>query len=182
MPLYQTLTTMLTDYLAENMLLVFEQVEDSITNAGGGLGECGGGYFRSVAADMAFFRILPDDKRETAAQAIGLFVKTFLCILPALCSAQWLYRAYTGAKGAKENPNARVGKRTKRIAVRTFLGCTGLLQCALLLNADVNAANGGLMNFWLCVLLGAVFESLLGTDDIRGVFRQLLVALIFIFI
>lgn len=52
----------------------------------------------------------------------------------------------------------------------------------MLMTTDINAANGGLMNFWLCVLLGAVFESLLGTDDIRGVFRQLLVALIFIFI
>lgn len=66
--------------------------------------------------------------------------------------------------------------------LRIFLGATGILQCVMLLSTDINAANGGLMNFWLCVLLGAVFESLLGTDDIRGVFRQLLVALIFIFI
>ena len=149
---------------------------------GGGIGECGGGYFRSFSNDMSTYGVISDTQRETMAWILWLTTKLFLCILPGLCAIQWLYRAYTGWKGAKENPNARVGKRTKRIMLRIFLGATGILQCVILLSTDINAANGGLMNFWLCVLLGAVFESLLGTDDIRGVFRQLLVALIFIFI
>jgi len=42
------------------MFLVFEQVEDSITNAGGGIGECGGGYFRSLSADMSSYGLIGD--------------------------------------------------------------------------------------------------------------------------
>lgn len=49
------------------MFLVFEQVEDSITNAGGGIGECGGGYFRSFSNDMSTYGVISDTQRETMA-------------------------------------------------------------------------------------------------------------------
>lgn len=73
-------------------------------------------------------------------------------------------------------------RRMLRVVTRCFLGVVGLIQCALLLWFNLNGTHGGLLNFWLAFMLGAVFESLLGLDDIRGIFRQMLVAFVFIFI
>ena len=86
-----------------------------------------------------------------------------------------------GSKGLGKQ-NVRLRKRGYRVFARFWLGICGVIQCGLLLSFNLNAANGALLNFWTVFLLGALFESLLGIDDIRGVFRQIIVAMIFIFI
>lgn len=171
MSFYESATTEVASFFTTNLGVVFDQVEDLVMNAGYGIGDCGGGLFRSAA-----------NGSESLSVIILVLVKIFLLILPSLSAVQWVYRAVKGSKGIFTNENVRKKKRLARVLTRGFLGVMGLLQCAQLAFFTYNAANGGLVNFWLAFLLGAVFESLLGVDDIRGIFRQLMVAMVFIFI
>lgn len=65
LPLYQSFTEILTDNLQTNLFLIFDQVEDLITNASSGIGDCGGGFYRSMAADAVTFGLVGEDMRET---------------------------------------------------------------------------------------------------------------------
>ena len=107
-------------------------------------------------------------------------------VLPLVSALQWFVRSYRGRQAVLKQfgsaSQKRRSRRWRRVFVRLFLGVAGALQVGLLLSFDLNASHGGLINYWLVFLLGAVFESLLGLDDIKGMFRQLLVALVFIMI
>merc|ERR1719247_2117592 len=129
--------------------IVMDQVDDLVTNAGGGIGDCTGGFYRSMAAAYA-------GGDEWFAQAVAIAVKAFLLVLPALCACQWLLRAYKGSKAVMGGSDRRNRwKRWRRVFTRFWLGVTGVLQVCLLVHFDLNASHGGLINFWLAFLFGA---------------------------
>ncbi|CAD7967111.1 unnamed protein product [Amoebophrya sp. A25] len=166
----------------ENVIAYYEQlqadlgvkmqsVDEVLTNARPDIGDCAGGFFRHAAAGD-----------ESLALYLSYFAKMFLVILPGLNAVQWFSRAVSGAKGM-HGKNVRRRKRLMRVLTRMVLGAAAVLQCVLLLFVfNLNAANGALLNLWLAFLLGAVFESYLACEEIRGAFRQFVTAVVFIFI
>jgi len=168
---YESVTNWWTAALLD-MQVVVQEVETQVTNATNDIGGCGGGFYRSIARgdeNIAFF--------------LSQFVKIFLMLLPLLSSLIWLQRAASGSRGLFcGGRNMRKRKRITRVMMRLLLGVMGILQCCMLVSANLNAANGALMNLWLAFLLGSVFESLLSLEEIRGYFRQFIVMVIFIFV
>lgn len=186
-PLVTTVGGMASD-LFLNIRLQFEQVDSMVMSAGGGIGDCGGGYFRSVSFDALKYMGEDLDSKETLAKvetwsSIVAFVsKIFLAILPLYCAIEWFVRACKGFKGISAVTGTKLKKRYWRIMCRMTLSIFGLFQFLLLLNTDLNGSQGGLFNFWLALLVGATFESLMMTYESGGVFRAIVNIVIFVLV
>jgi hypothetical protein len=139
--------------------------EEVVAYSGDGIGDCGGGPFRMLFGEsMAFWA--------------SRILKAWLLLIPLLSAAQWLLRTVHAGR--------MLGKRhkTTRFVQRVILFIIGLLQCIMLANHELNAANGVLGNFWIAMLFGCAGESLLSTYDVRatGPVRQIVFLLLFLLI
>jgi len=140
--------------------------------SGGGIGDCAGGPFRMLFGDGDFFGI--GDKAALGAFAL----KCWLILIPALSTVQWFCRTYYAFHEIRKK-----GKKKNTVLVqRLILALLGVLQCLLVANLELNASNGALSSFWIAMLFGCVGESLLGTVDIRGSTRAVIVLVLFLLI
>ena len=156
-----------TGSIIENFLrslnVSFSTLDDAAVRASPGIGDCGGGVFRMFLGD------------GIAANTFAVLFKCYLLLIPTLYVFHCAFRAYRAIRAPEDN------KSKYFTALRySLLFLAGLIQCILLLSYRFNAVNGSMANFWIAVLLGTVFESLLSTYDIRGTMRQLIGWLLFV--
>jgi hypothetical protein len=131
-------------------------LEEVATQSGGGVGDCGGGPLRVIFG--------------TAAPMVAMALKLTLLLLPALHASMWVIRTL---------PSRKTGKRSCTVA-RTCMALVTGLQCVSILGHNFDGIQGHMAGFWVMLLLGTLWESLLCTYDIRGQGRQLLYLIIFI--
>mmetsp|Transcript_42668 Transcript_42668/g.117723 ORF Transcript_42668/g.117723 Transcript_42668/m.117723 type:complete len:689 (+) Transcript_42668:111-2177(+) len=152
------------EVLLRNSGISLDATEEVVAYSGNGIGDCGGGPFRMLFGD--------GDGALWASRSL----KAWLMLMPLLAMLHWGWRAALVGK--------MIRKRWKlaRFVQRIILFLLGLLQCWMLVNMELNASNGALVNFWLAMLFGCVGESLLSTFDIRGSVRQIVFLLIFLLV
>eukprot|EP00927_Polykrikos_kofoidii_P066072 TRINITY_DN61730_c0_g1_i1.p1 TRINITY_DN61730_c0_g1~~TRINITY_DN61730_c0_g1_i1.p1 ORF type:complete len:680 (-),score=92.71 TRINITY_DN61730_c0_g1_i1:90-2129(-) len=143
--------------------VALDAADEVVVYSGGGIGDCAGGPFRMLVGD-------------SWARWAAIILKVWLMLIPLLATAQWLQRSCSAGRV--------LGKRwkTTRFVQRVVLFCLGLLQCCMIVNAEMNASNGALVNFWIAMLIGCVIESLLCSYDIRGALRQLVSLFLFLLV
>lgn len=140
------------------------------TQSGGGVGDCGGGPLRVIFGDHA--------------QLAAMGLKTVCLVLPTLHASMWLVRALGKGGSNSTDPNKAPtkksgGKSTSKLA-RFAMAAVCWAQCFFIATHNFHGIQGHMAGFWVMLLLGAIWESLLCTYDIRGQGRQLLYLIIFI--
>jgi hypothetical protein len=134
----------------------FENHRESVV-AGWGVGDCGGGMFRSFFGSYAVFAVYT--------------VKLFLLAISLQSVTQWFQ---------KLRKVKTVRKNRIRIWGRVLLFLAGIVQVYLILAIDLNASQGTLVNFWITALASGAAESLMCTYEVRGDVRRVVVLLLFL--
>ena len=144
------------------------------TQSGDGVGDCGGGPLRVIFG--------------TYAKWAGLALKAICLVLPTLHAFMWLIRA--AGKSRAESKALGMPTETPWSPTFAFRGKSKLarwvmftvcwLQCFFICSHNFDGIQGHMAGFWVMLLLGGLWESLLCTYDIRGQGRQLLYLIIFI--
>eukprot|EP00397_Hematodinium_sp_SG-2012_P001888 GEMP01001893.1.p1 GENE.GEMP01001893.1~~GEMP01001893.1.p1 ORF type:complete len:703 (+),score=97.82 GEMP01001893.1:211-2319(+) len=141
--------------------------DEMLVYGGGGVGDCGGGTLEMFVG-------------EDWCWLLSRIVQAALCMLPLLYACMWMQRGIKGYENVRGSKNMYT-RRLPRIFARLALGLGGLAQVILCLVVSFNTSHGGLYNFWLSVLVGIWFESILISYDTRGPVRSLVFLLAFCF-
>jgi hypothetical protein len=126
--------------------------------AGWGVGDCGGGLFRSFFGDYSVY--------------IVRLVKGFLIVVALQHTAQWALKLKK-IKSVKRNKIRVIGRVLMLIAA--------LAQLYLLYVLDLNTSQGSLVTFWIAALASGSAESLINSMEVRGDVRKIVVLLLFLF-
>ena len=117
---------------------------------------------------------------EATAYWASVCFTIFISILPMLSILQWFSRLQKERSRKKDKRKGNKGPRRAWIVQHGVLLFGALFNFLLLLQFNFNAINGALPNFWVALMVGAVFESTMSTFDIRGTTRQLFHVIVFI--
>jgi len=169
----------INNLLSEAQVTLASQDEE-VVRSFNGIGACGGGVFRCLFGDTSIWGAQGPAYAAMAAQF-------FLLILPMLNASQWAWRSWKALKSYRKEADKVRPRPLKLVIMRNRMLASGavlianVFLCGFICTFHFNATNGSLSNFWVAVLCGALFESLLMTYDIRGQARQLVFLVIFIF-
>lgn len=149
--------------------VTFSTMAEVATHCSNGIGDCTGGPFRM------FFG-------ANAGIAVTI-TKMILIILPLLSVAMWGKRTVEAFQKYSISTQAKASRRLRKVVQRAILTLAMVAQCFLVLFYTLSGINGSLVGFYVCVLIGCLFESLLCTYNIRkGPACKILALIIFIFL
>ena len=125
------------------------------------MGDCSGGPFRM------FF-----DNTDM----IVLMFRIFLLAIPFAAAVQWTRRL---VRVFKTRGTRRFS--TMRLLSCALMSCAMILQLFMILRLSIDGVNGSIVGFYMSLLMGCIWESLLSTYDIRGKFVSFLLLVVLIF-
>ena len=156
------LTQNLLDSVTSSLPVQFISLDAVLTRGGNGVGDCSGGPFRM------FF-----DQTEL----IVLIFRIFLLAIPFAATVQWTRRL---VRSFKSRGTRRFS--AMRLLSSALMSCAMILQVLMIVRLSIDGVNGSIVGFYMSLLMGCIWESLLSTYDIRGKFVSFLLLVVLIFV
>ena len=107
---------------------------------------------------------------------IVLMFRIFLLAIPFAAAVQWTRRL---VRVFKTRGTRRFS--TMRLLSCALMSCAMILQLFMILRLSIDGVNGSIVGFYMSLLMGCIWESLLSTYDIRGKFVSFLLLVVLIF-
>ena len=157
-------TQNLLDSITSSLPVQFISLDAVLTRGGNGVGDCAGGPFRMFFA-------------EHNVEYVVLIFRIFLLAIPFAATVQWTRRLIRalGTRGTRRFS-------LMRLFSTASMSCVMMLQLFMIVRLSMNGVNGSIVGFYMSLLMGCVWESLLSTYDVRGKFVAFLLLIVLIFV